>query len=102
MVDERRVEARFQVSAPIIVEVGSDHIRCRLGNVSDNGAGAYVRGTKVRVSPGEQVLLTVPDRDVSATAGVRRVDREDSGFGVEFDDRTVGAIIAGWAQGAVL
>lgn len=34
MVDERQLEARIRVTAPIIVEFGSDRFQCQLGDVS--------------------------------------------------------------------
>ena len=99
VVVEKRIQARIQVDIPIIVEIDSGRYDCRLEDVSIDGAGAYVTSGTVRVELGKHVRLVLPEREVSGTAGVRRVDEDGKGFGLEFDDATIGAIVAGWARG---
>ncbi len=98
--DERRIQARIQVDIPIVVELSDGSYQCRLGDISLEGAGAFIADGTLRVELGEHVRLHLPDKDVTGTAGVRRVVA-DSGFGVEFDDATIGAIVAGYAKAVV-
>ncbi len=98
---ERRIQVRIEVDIPIVVEVDAGSYECRLEDVSIDGAGALISGGSIRVDLEEHVRLRLPESDVSGTAGVRRIGEGGISFGVEFDDATIGAIVAGYAKGFV-
>ena len=95
---ERRIQARIEVDIPITLEIDSGSYACRLEDISIDGSGALVSGGSVRVDLGNQVRLRVAEPGVSVTAGVRWIADGGISFGVEFDDATIGAIVAGYAK----
>ena len=91
---ERRMSKRQHVQAEVIVEVLSECHTCQLSNV---GSGGALLSPSFDVDVGQVVTLRLPNSQISATAGVRRVDTEE--IGIQFDDDTVGAIVASWTRG---
>lgn len=93
---ERRNFKRHHVAAQVLVEVDAESHQCQLSNV---GPGGALLSPGFDVDVGRRVTIRLPNSRVTAEAGVTRVDPD--GVGIQFDDDTVGAIVAGWTKGLI-
>ncbi len=90
---ERRAHQRHPVDVDVVVRLAAEQFEGRLSDVGTGGAFLH----SARDLPvGSNLTIVVPETGVQLRAGVRRVAND--GLGVEFDDRTVGAIVTGWAR----
>lgn len=93
---ERRNFKRHHVEAQVLVEVDSESHQCQLSNV---GPGGALLSPGFDVDIGRTVTIRLPNSRVTADALVTRVDAD--GVAIQFDDDTVGAIVAGWSKGLI-
>ncbi len=93
---ERRSYRRHHVGMEVLVDVDRETHRCRLYNVAPGGA---CLSHDFDAEVGASVTIRLPNSRVFAVADVTRVSAD--GIGVQFDDDTVGAIVAGWTRGMI-
>lgn len=93
---ERRNFKRHHVDAQVLVEVDSESHQCQIFNV---GPGGALLSPGFDVEVGRAVTIRLPNSRVAADAGVTRIGSD--GVGIQFDDDTVGAIVAGWTKGLI-
>ena len=89
--NERRKQRRRKFDHEVVIEIGDRRGTARVKDFSESGL--FV-ATDLNLPEGSAVTITDPESGISALAGVRRVDT--SGFGLEFDDETIGRLVAGW------
>ena len=94
---ERRVHERHAVDVEVLVRLASEQFEGRLSDIGDGGA--FLRSAR-DLAVGNDLTIVVPTTGLKVRGSVRRIENE--GIGLQFDDATVGAIVAGWARGFVI